>query len=151
MTRALREAYRGIDRGEGGPFGVCIVKGDKVISSAHNTVLKTNDPTSHAEMNAIRKASRKLKTWNLSGCSIFSTTEPCSMCFSAMLWARIGALVYGTSIDEARLLGFNEISMGVQNINRKARKKIKITKRFMYKECRELFGYWKKNFSGKVY
>ncbi|MDD8016577.1 MAG: nucleoside deaminase, partial [Acidobacteriota bacterium] len=88
MRLALREARKNLRTLAGGPFGACIVKDGRVVATARNTVLK-NDSTAHAEVNAIRKACRKLDTFDLSGCEIYSTAEPCPMCFSAIHWARI--------------------------------------------------------------
>ena len=100
----------------GGPFGACLVRGDEVLAVAHNTVLKDQDPTSHGETNAIRLAARKLQSFDLSGCEIYSTTEPCPMCFAAIHWARIGRLIYGTAIIEVARLGFNELTLGSQQM-----------------------------------
>ena len=93
MCLALREAQKNLSDMRGGPFGACIVKGNKVIAISRNTVLK-QDATCHAETNAIRKASKKLRTYDLSGCWIYSTTEPCPMCFSAIHWSKINVLVH---------------------------------------------------------
>ena len=110
MYLALREAGKNLSDMRGGPFGACIVKGNKVIAISRNTVLK-QDATCHAEINAIRKASKKLRTYDLSGCWIYSTTEPCPMCFSAIHWAGINVLVYGNTITGAKRIGFNELSI----------------------------------------
>ena len=80
MDKAIKEARKNLKTFDGGPFGACIVKGDRIIAVARNTVLK-DDATCHAEVNAIRMASKKLGTFDLSGCDIYSTTEPCPMCF----------------------------------------------------------------------
>ena len=81
MRRAIAEARAHLPAMDGGPFGACLVRGDEVLAVAHNTVLKDLDPTCHGETNAIRLAARKLKNYDLSGCDIYSTTEPCPMCF----------------------------------------------------------------------
>ena len=91
MRKAIAEARKNLLRPQGGPFGACIVKDGRVLAAARNTVLK-DDATSHAEVNAIRLASRKLGTFDLTGCEIYSTTEPCPMCFGAIHWARIGTV-----------------------------------------------------------
>lgn len=94
MREALKEARKAslIDEV---PVGAVIVKNDKIIARAHNTREKTNDPTAHAEINAIRKACKKLNSWRLVGCTIYVTVEPCSMCAGTILWSRIDRLVYG--------------------------------------------------------
>ncbi len=105
MRLAIRSAQAGIRRAEGGPFGAAIVRGNQMIAVAHNTVLKDHDATCHAEVNAIRIASKKLKRFDLSDCVIYSTTEPCPMCFSAIHWARIAKVIFGTAIaDVAQIL-----------------------------------------------
>ncbi len=92
----------------GGPFGAVIVKDKTVISRAHNRVLDSNDPTAHAEIMAIRIASSKLGTFDLSDCEIYTTSYPCPMCMSALYWARIKTLYYGTTTTEVEKIGFDD-------------------------------------------
>jgi guanine deaminase len=106
MSRAIREARKNLSRPDGGPFGACIVKEGRIVAAARNTVLR-EDATCHAEVNAIRKASRRLGTHDLSGCEIYSTCEPCPMCFGAIHWARIGTVYYGAGIRDAARAGFH--------------------------------------------
>lgn len=108
MKLAIREARRGIRKGHGGPFGAVIVKDGKVIAKGHNQVVKNNDPTCHGEMQAIRKASKKLKTFDLTGCEIYTTGEPCPMCLGAILWANLGHVYYGCNIDDTEKIGFRD-------------------------------------------
>src|SRR5688572_14829378 len=108
MAAAVAIARKNLSRPQGGPFGACVVRGGRVIAQARNTVLRDCDATRHAEVNAIRLASRKLGRFDLKGCTLYSTTEPCPMCFSAIHWARIEAVYYGTSIVDVKKLGFNE-------------------------------------------
>lgn len=89
MKVAIDEAFKGIENNEGGPFGAVITKNGKIISKSHNEVIKNQDPTCHAEMIAIRRACAKLGTLNLSDCEIYSSCEPCPMCFSAIHWAKM--------------------------------------------------------------
>ncbi|MDD5072340.1 MAG: nucleoside deaminase [Candidatus Omnitrophica bacterium] len=138
MLLAIKEAEKNLKRMDGGPFGACIVKGDRVIAVARNTVLK-NDATCHAEINAIRLASRKLRTFDLSGCVIYSTTEPCPMCFSAIHWARIDKIIYGTSTKDAKKIGFNELEITDSRLRSLGKSKVKLVPGFMRKECLELF------------
>jgi len=107
MCQAIAKARSGIAKGQS-PFGACIVKDGKIVALEHNTVWKNCDPTAHAEVAAIRKAARKTGAINLSGCTIYSTCEPCPMCFSACHWARIGRIVYGARIEDAKKIGFHE-------------------------------------------
>ena len=108
MQLAIQSARMGIQAKEGGPFGACVVKGDKVLSVAHNTVLKDNDPTCHAEMNAIRQAAKALNSFDLSGCEIYSTVEPCPMCLTAIYWARIDKIIVAASSEFAAKYGWDD-------------------------------------------
>ncbi len=143
MRLAIDEARKNLNKMEGGPFGACIVKGNKVIAVARNTVLK-NDASCHAEVNAIRLASKKLKTYDLSGCIIYSTTEPCPMCFSAIHWAKINTIIYGNNIVDAKRIGFNELSISCHSMKKLGKAKVKVIKGLMRKECNQLFGCWNK-------
>uniref|UniRef100_A0A7S2TTV5 CMP/dCMP-type deaminase domain-containing protein n=1 Tax=Lotharella oceanica TaxID=641309 RepID=A0A7S2TTV5_9EUKA len=109
MDIAVQEAQEGVKRGEGGPFGAVIVdsKGE-VVARAHNMVLQTNDPTAHAEVTCIRKASAKLGKFDLSDCKIYSTCEPCPMCFGAIHWAKLPVCVYGATAKDAADAGFDD-------------------------------------------
>lgn len=108
MKIAIKEAYKGINNHHGGPFGAVIVKNGKIIAKAHNTVLKNNDATCHGEMNAIKKASKKLGTYDLSGCEIYTTGEPCPMCLGAILWSNIVKIYYGCNIIDTEQIGFRD-------------------------------------------
>ena len=108
MKQAIIEAYRGINGGHGGPFGAVIVKDGKIIARGHNKVLKNNDATCHGEMVAIRRASKKLGTHDLSGCEIYTTGEPCPMCRGAIMWANIERVYYGCNIDDTEIIGFRD-------------------------------------------
>lgn len=106
---ALEEAKVGINNNDGGPFGAVIVDHDgKVISSAHNNVLRKKDPTAHAEVEAIRSACQKLNTNSLENCIIYSTCEPCPMCLSAIIWANIKTVYYAGTRDDASNIGFKD-------------------------------------------
>lgn len=139
MRLAIKEAGKNLKKMDGGPFGACIVKGGKVLSVARNAVLK-KDATCHAEINAIRIVSRKLKTFDLSGCEIYSTTEPCPMCFAAIHWARIGKIIYGAATKDAKKIGFNELGITDRRLKSLGKSKVKIIPDYMRKECLELLG-----------
>ena len=111
MQLAIKEARAGIRRRHGGPFGAVVVKNGKVIASGHNHVLKNNDSTCHGEIDAIRKAERKLKTYNLKGCQIYTTSEPCPMCLAAILWANIDKCYYGCNLKDNEHIGFRDNKM----------------------------------------
>ncbi|MDT8337719.1 MAG: nucleoside deaminase [Sulfurimonas sp.] len=108
MLQAVKEALNGVEHNHGGPFGAVIVKNGKIISKAHNQVLKNSDPTAHAEINAIKKASKKLKTFDLSGCEIYTTCMPCPMCLGAIKWANIKIIYYGATSKDADAIGFRD-------------------------------------------
>jgi guanine deaminase len=108
MKLAAMEASAGVRKGDGGPFGAIIVRNGRLVAKAHNEVLKSSDPTAHAEVMAIRKASARLKTFDLSGCEIYTTCEPCPMCLAAILWARIGRVYFGCTRRDADAIGFRD-------------------------------------------
>lgn len=108
MKAAIAEARKGIRKGEGGPFGCVIVKDGVVVGKGHNQVVKNNDPTCHGEMQAIRNATKKLKTFDLSGCELYTTGEPCPMCMGAILWANISKVYYGCNIIDTEKIGFRD-------------------------------------------
>ncbi|PLY15484.1 nucleoside deaminase [Sulfurimonas sp. CVO] len=108
MREAVKEAFKGVEQNHGGPFGAVIVKEGKIISKAHNEVIKQNDPTLHAEINAIKKASKKLQTFDLSGCEIYITCMPCPMCMGAIRWANIKTVYYGATSKDADKIGFRD-------------------------------------------
>jgi len=108
MKIAYDEATEGMLSNEGGPFGAVIIKESKIIASAHNEVLKTKDSTAHAEMNAIRKACKVLDSFDLSGCVLYTTCQPCPMCLGAIFWARIRTVYYGATQDDAARGGFDD-------------------------------------------
>jgi len=108
MKIAIDEAREGIAHGHGGPFGSVIVKDGKVVSSGHNHVLANNDPTCHGEIDAIRKACSTLNTFDLTGCELYTTGEPCHMCLCASMWANIDKIYYGCTIEDNGLIGFRD-------------------------------------------
>lgn len=108
MQMAVEEAREGIHHGHGGPFGTVIVKDGQVIAKGHNRVVELNDPTCHGEIDAIRRACKELGTFDLSGCVLYTTGEPCPMCFCACLWANIDKIYYGCTIEENSIIGFRD-------------------------------------------
>ena len=108
MQHAIAAARQGMESGMGGPFGAVIVKDGEIIAVAHNEVLGTNDPTAHAEIVAIRKATAKLERFDLSGCELYSTCEPCPMCLSAIHWAGIKKLYFGADRHDSTVGGFDD-------------------------------------------
>lgn len=107
IHQAIELAKANISNG-GGPFGAIIVKNGAIIASGANRVTASCDPTAHAEVMAIREASQKLQTWDLCGCTIYSSCEPCPMCLSACYWAHVDRIVYAALADDAKQAGFDD-------------------------------------------
>jgi guanine deaminase len=143
MAAALREAQQGMKKNEGGPFGAIIAKSGRVIAKAHNRVILTNDPTAHAEMLAIRKASQKLGRFNLSDCEMYSTCEPCPMCLAAIHWAKMKKLYFGCTRKDAARIGFDDAFI-YQVIRGTAAKRQVVLKQMHRQECLHLFDIWEK-------
>ncbi len=108
MQLAIDEARQGIEHQHGGPFGSVVVKDGKVIGKGHNCVLKNNDPTCHGEVAAIRDACANIGSFDLSGCEIYTTGEPCHMCLCACMWANISKIYYGCTIEDNGEIGFRD-------------------------------------------
>ena len=107
MRKAIALSIENIQKG-GGPFGAVIVKDGKVIATGVNRVTANNDPTAHAEVTAIRKASKKLGTFDLAGCEIYTSCEPCPMCLGAVYWAHLDKMYYGNTKTDAKNIGFDD-------------------------------------------
>ena len=125
----------------GGPFGCVIVKNNKIISEGSNKVTSTNDPTAHGEIVAIRDACLKLNTFNLSGCELYSSCEPCPMCLSAIYWSHIEKIFYANSRNDAKNIDFDD-SFIYSEINKKIEdRKIKMTQ-MLRDEALKAFKIW---------
>ena len=142
MELAINKAKETMNKGIGGPFGAVIVKDNKVISIASNTVLDSHDPTAHAEINAIREASRILGTHDLSGCILYATGYPCPMCLSAIIWANIKEVYYGTNLEDASKIGFRDDFI-YEFLKDKKEETLKLTC-INHNECLELFNEYAK-------
>tara|TARA_X000000950_G_scaffold57236_1_gene68882 strand:- start:65 stop:517 length:453 start_codon:yes stop_codon:yes gene_type:complete len=108
MRRAIEMAAKGMNSNAGGPFGAVVVKDGEIIAEGHNKVTSTNDPTAHAEMVVIRDACKKLNTFQLTDCIIYTSCEPCPMCFGAIYWARPKAVYYGCYKADAKAIDFDD-------------------------------------------
>ena len=108
MDEAISESAKNLETGHGGPFGAVVVKDGVIVGRGHNEVLKNNDPTCHGEIQAIRDACRNLGTYDLSGCELYTSAEPCPMCLSAIIWAIIKTVYYGNSAKDAAAIGFRD-------------------------------------------
>ena len=126
MKEAILEAFEGIGLRTGGPFGAVIVKDNKIIARGHNKVIETNDPTAHAEIVAIREATKLLGRFDLSDCILYTTCEPCPMCYSATHWAKIPLIYYGATQDDAKDIGFDDSYIYEVLQNKHSNEKMKI-------------------------
>lgn len=108
MNEAIQESAKNLKTGHGGPFGAVVVKDGVIVGRGHNEVLKNNDPTCHGEIQAIRDACSHLGTYDLSGCELYTSAEPCPMCLSAIIWANIKTVYYGNSAQDAAAIGFRD-------------------------------------------
>lgn len=143
MQYAIDSAKEGIIANHGGPFGACIVKNNKLISVAHNTVIRDHDPTCHAEMNAIRQACKVLGTQDLTGTEIYTTAEPCPMCFCAIYWANVSKIWVGVSKDCAALYGFRDDFFYEQLLLPPNQRQIPCEFGIKADECKIVFQEWK--------
>ena len=150
MTRALEAANRGVKSGQT-PFGACLVRDGKMIVCTHNHVWHDTDITAHAEVQCIRQACQELHTIDLTGCVIYSTTEPCPMCFSAIHWARIGRIVYGASIADAKSFGFSELEIANDQMKALGQSSVQIVAGCMKDQVIELFRKWQSQPDHRAY
>ena len=150
MRLAIEAARAGVTAGQT-PFGACVVRGGEVVVADHNRVWADTDITAHAEVVALRGACRRLGTINLSGCVVYSTTEPCPMCFSACHWARVDRIVYGADIADARAAGFNELAVSDAELKRLGGSAVKLDGGRLRDECLQLFRQWQANPSRRAY
>ena len=127
----------------GGPFGCVIVKDNKIISEGSNKVTSTNDPTAHGEIVAIRDACLKLNTFNLSGCELYSSCEPCPMCLSACYWSRIDKIYYANTREDAKKIDFDD-SLIYSEINKNISERKIFMEQIMREEAIKAFELWDK-------
>lgn len=150
MRMAIEAAREGMRNGQT-PFGACIVKEGDVISCVHNVVWNMTDVTAHAEVAAIRQACRKLETIDLSGTVIYSTCEPCPMCFTACHWARISKIFYGTKIEDAQKAGFNELQISNEKLKELSQSPVELVGDFLRDECLSVFEEWSQMSTKRTY
>lgn len=143
MRAAIEVTLKGIDAGQS-PFGSVIVQHNAIVAATHNTVWLTTDPTAHAEVNCIRAAARSLNTIFLRGCTLYSTTEPCPMCLSAIHWAKIERVVFGATIADAADAGFKELFIDARNMVKLGGSPLIVESGLLQEECAALFDKWKK-------
>jgi len=142
MKRAIELSIDSVNK-SGGPFGSVIVKDNKIIAEGSNKVTFSNDPTAHGEIVAIREACKKLNNFNLSGCELYSTCEPCPMCLSAIYWARINKVYYANTREDARKIDFDDSLIYSELHKNIDKRKISMTQ-IMRKEALKAFELWDK-------
>ena len=142
MKRAIELSIKSVGLG-GGPFGSIIVKNDKVIAEGSNKVTLNNDPTAHGEIVAIRKACKSLNNFNLSGCELYSTCEPCPMCLSAIYWAHIEKVYYANTRDDAQKIDFDD-SLIYSELLKNVKKRKILMVQMMRNEALKAFELWNK-------
>lgn len=140
MRKAIELSIENIKNG-GGPFGAVIAKDGDIIATGTNRVTADNDPTAHAEVNAIRKACQTLKTFDLSGCTIYTSCEPCPMCLAAIYWAHIDKIYYGNNKKDAADIGFDD-SYIYDELNLPVEKRTKLMNELLPEEAIKAFQLW---------
>jgi len=150
MRQAIATAREGVHAGQT-PFGACLVRDGEIVARAHNVVWRSTDVTAHAEIHAIRLACAALGTIDLSDCVLYSTCEPCPMCFAASHWARIGTVVFGARIEDALRFGFNELPISNETMKREGGSSIVVVPDFLRDECVALFHLWAERVDGRAY
>lgn len=140
MSRAIFLSEENVKKG-GGPFGAVIVKDDTIIAEGFNQVTSNNDPTAHAEVTAIRNAATQLNSFDLSGCTIYTSCEPCPMCLGAIYWAKIDMMYYGNTKSDANTIGFSDEFIYKEIDKPLSDRKLQSTQ-IMNKEALEAFKLW---------
>ena len=142
MARAIELAIENVRSGRGGPFAAVVVKGGKIIAEGANCVTQTNDPTAHAEVMAIREACRKLASFELNGCEIYTSCEPCPMCLGAIYWARPARIYSACTAADAAKAGFDDDFIYREIALPPANRKIPMVAKMMREESLEAFRAW---------
>ena len=150
LQLAIELAQNGMEAGHGGPFGCVIVKDGKIIGKGSNSVLKNNDPTAHAEVVAIRDACKNLRHFQLEGCEVYTSCEPCPMCLGAIFWARPSKVFYACTKEDAADAGFDDDFIYEEIKVNPADRKIPMLNG-MREESQKVFELWKKKEDKKVY
>ncbi len=140
---AIQAAWQGLEKGEM-PFGACVVSKGQVLSVAHNSARADLDTTAHAEVQAIREASRRVKALELTGGTIYSTCEPCPMCFTACVWAKLEKIVYACRIEDAERAGIRQVSISSSRMNQLAQSGVVLVGDLLREESRKLFDAWRR-------
>ena len=145
MQKCIDRAKDTSSKNLGGPFGACVVKNGEIISLSSNSVLQDKDPTAHAEINAIRGACKKLNTYDLADCELYTTAYPCPMCLSAIIWANIKTVYYGCTAKDANDIGFRDDFIYDFIKNDCKEKKTAVLNQLDREDCLKLFEEYVKN------
>lgn len=148
LRKAIELAKKGMNEQKGGPFGAVVVKNGKIIGEGNNQVTATNDPTAHAEMVAIRDACKNLNSFQLEGCTIYTSCEPCPMCLGAIYWARPDKIFYACSREDAAEIGFDDDFIYQEIELPTERRQIK-TRQICREDGLQVFEEWKEK-EGKI-
>ena len=148
MARAIRLSLENVRSGRGGPFGAVVVKDGNVVAEAANQVTATNDPTAHAEVLAIRQACQKLGFFELKGCDLYTSCEPCPMCLGAIYWARIDKVYFGNLATDAAKVGFDDSAIYAEITQPRAEREIPMIQT-MREEALAAFRAWEEH-PGKI-
>ena len=150
MATAIQLSKESIEQNKGGPFGAVVVKDGKIIAKGKNQVTSTNDPTNHAEIVAIRKACQKLGTFQLDGCEIYTSCEPCPMCLGAIYWARPSKVYYANTRYDAQKIGFDDEFIYQEILKPIQDRKIKF-KQILHQDALKVFQDWETKQDKKMY
>jgi len=143
MRRAIELSIRNVHSGNGGPFGAVVAKDGVIVGEGTNQVLATNDPSAHAEVIAIRAACQKLNTFQLKGCEIYTSCEPCPMCMGLIYWARPGSVYYGNTAADAAKIGFDDAFIYHELTLDRSRRSIRM-QQVLHEEALTGFEAWQK-------
>ncbi|MHA6247656.1 nucleoside deaminase [Pontibacter sp. CAU 1760] len=144
MREAIRLSVDKMKQGNGGPFGAVVVQNGEIIARGYNNVLSSNDPTAHAEVDAIRKASQALGRFDLSDCELYTSCEPCPMCLGAIYWARLRKVYYGNTRDDAARIGFDD-ALIYEEITKPLEERIIPMEPLLSEEAKAGFDAWEAN------
>ena len=143
MRQAIRLSIEMMRRGKGGPFGAVVVKGNTVVGRGCNRVTSANDPTAHAEIVAIRDACKRLRTFALDECDLYTSCEPCPMCLSALYWARIRRVYYANTRQDAAKIAFDDDFIH-REVGRPVRRRKLMMKQLLRQEALAAFEEWER-------
>jgi len=150
MQEAIQLARNGVKQNQGGPFGAIIIKDNQIIGRGNNRVLTNLDPTSHAEVVAIREACQTIGNFHLQGCIIYTNCEPCPMCLGAIYWARIEKIIYAANRDDAKNIGFDD-EFFYQELNKPLAQRLIPAQEFMREQALAVFNEWQNKSDKTMY